>query len=140
VGFVRSWVHCQEGTVASKPIELRIEASSDKYDAGDPNWRAQVSQLLDSLHGAAGTVHRVEEPVEGKKGGLEAIILALGSAGAFTVALEAFKAWLRRDQTRTVTISVKRNGEEQTVTLSSNRLDQDEFMSLARAAWNDDEA
>src|SRR5262245_25083982 len=126
--------------MADSDLELHIEASSEKFDAGDANWRDQVAQLHESLNDSAGKVRRVETAVDGKKGGFEQIILALGSAGAFTVALGAFKAWLGRDQTRTVTVTAKIDGKEKKVTLKANRLDQDEFMQLAKAAWNDEKA
>lgn len=92
-------------------LEVVIEAQSADYDASDERWIDQVGQLHDDLQRGAGDVRKEVVPQQGRKGGAEAVILALGSAGAITAAAEMFKAWLARDRGRGLKLTIKRGGE-----------------------------
>jgi hypothetical protein len=85
---------------------LAIEALSDRYDESDARWLDQVVDLVDRLREDVGGVERRREPVSGQKGGVDALILALGSAGAFEAAVTVFRVWLRRDRTRRLRLVV----------------------------------
>jgi len=74
--------------------------------------------------------------VEGKKGGVEAIILALGSAGALTAAVDIFKAWILRDRSRNLTLKITTPEGVQEWVVSGNAMDNDvieKFMQTALA-------
>src|SRR5215471_9544 len=85
---------------------LTIEALSDRYDESDERWLEQVVDLVDRLRDDVGAVERRREPAAGQKGGVDALILALGSAGAFQAAVTGFRAWLARDRTRRLRLVV----------------------------------
>ena len=108
------------------PVEFRLTASNSDYDPGDDRWLDQVAQLIEDLNDTADEVRKDTTPVAGRKGGeVEAIILALGSAGAISAAVEIFKAWLARDQKREIEISVQSGDDTKTVRVSANRMDTD---------------
>ena len=85
--------------------KVTFDAAHRSLDDGDERWRQQVQSLIKELKDI-GRVSRVEAPAQqGKKGvELAQIILALGSAGALTAAVQIFKAWLDRDQNRSLRI------------------------------------
>ena len=115
-------------------LELRIDPRTDYYAADDERWRAEVSQLLSGLDQQVGGVRRERSPVAGTKGGLESVILALGTAGAFTATVEYLRAWLGRDRTRTLEISWTVDGQEQSVSIRGEAIDQSALQQLAGAA------
>jgi hypothetical protein len=97
-------------TLPPSPVEISIQPSSEAYDPNDARWLSQVQNLLSGLQANVGAVRKEVTPVAGQKGGTVEIIVALGSAGAITAAVEVFKAWLNRDQTRTIEITTTVNG------------------------------
>ena len=115
-------------------LTVRLRASSERYDDDDARWREQVTLLVGALRHELGTVEVVSEPEPGSKGGAEAIILALGSAGAFSVALEVFRAWLGRERTRSLSITLDRAGVQQQFTVRATHVDRDGFRELTEFA------
>ncbi|MGH3826446.1 MAG: effector-associated constant component EACC1 [Pseudonocardiaceae bacterium] len=85
--------------------EVTITPGTGTFDPADQRWAEQVALLTDDLREAAGSVSRRRIPEPGAKGAAGEVILALGSAGAVTAAVECFRAWLRRDKTRTLTVT-----------------------------------
>lgn len=122
------------GTEEGKPLELVIEPRSDKYDPDDDRWREQASEFFSTLGREVGDVRRETTAVEGTKGGLSSVILALGSAGAFTVSLDYFRAWLGRDRTRRLDISWVVDGKEEKVSVTGDAIDKAALDKLAEAA------
>ncbi len=119
----------------SKPaFEVIIQPRTDRYDAHDERWRGQVSQFYESLDQEVGGLRRETSAVEGTKGGVETVILALGSAGAFTMAIEFFRAWLKRDRTRKLEISWSVDGKESRVTVCGDEIDLSAVQTVAEAA------
>ena len=118
--------------MTEKPFELRIEPGSDKFDRNDSNWMEQVDSLYSDLRQEVGKVSMKVQPVEG---GVDpaSIILALGSAGAITAAVQMFQAWLSRDRTRSLTLSVSKGGEEQTITVSGKGMNEAVITELMEA-------
>jgi hypothetical protein len=92
----------------SQSVALELEASSDILAADDDRWVDTVERFQRELEERLGrdVVQRETRPVEGMKGGLAAIILSLGSAGAFTAATAALHDWLARSGDRSLTIKV----------------------------------
>jgi len=119
--------------MSDHPFELRIDASSEKYGLNDARWMQQVDSLYSDLHSDVGKLRKEVEPVEGQKGGVETIILALGTAGAFTAAVQMFQAWLARDRTRNLTLTVIKDGVEKSVTVTGKGMNEATIEKLMEA-------
>jgi hypothetical protein len=72
------------------------------------------------------------------KVGVEAIILALGSAGAITAAVEALRLWLARDRGRRVQLSWSVGGQQGEVVLSADKLSEAGARELLLAVLGDE--
>jgi hypothetical protein len=119
------------GTTSS--FEFAIEPRSDDYQPDDDRWRDQVTGLYSALQDQADVVRR-GSAVAGTKGTLDAFVVALGSAGAFTATLECFRAWLGRDRSRRIDVRWEENGAERFVTLTGDAIDVDSVRDIAKAA------
>jgi len=97
-------------TESPEPGEIIIQPLSSAYDPGDERWLGQVQGLLASLNANVGEVRKEVTPVSGQKGGVVEIIIALGSAGAISAAIEVFKMWLGKDKSRGLTVTKVVNG------------------------------
>jgi hypothetical protein len=115
-------------------FEVVVEARSARFDENDARWLGQVKDLHDGLREQAGDVRKVVTPVAGRKGGIEEVILALGSAGAFTAAVTVFKAWIARDRGRTLTIRTKVDGKESQFEVSGTAADDATLKKLMEMA------
>jgi hypothetical protein len=117
-----------------RPINLELRPESDRFDTHDSRWAVQVSTLWEALEEQAGTVHRQVAQAPGKKGGVETIILALGSAGAITAMVEVIKAWLGRDRSRSLKItSTDEVRGRRTVTLHGEHIDDETLREALKA-------
>jgi hypothetical protein len=94
--------------------------------------RSELVELHDALSRAVEGYDAEAAPAG--KTGLEVIILALGSAGAITAAVEAFKAWLNRDRSRHVVLSWADGDEEHRIELVGDRLSEDSVRAALLAA------
>jgi hypothetical protein len=117
-------------------FRIQIEPVNEDYDPSDERWLDQVNELVDDLERDVGKVDKVEPALKDKKGGAEALILALGSAGAITAAIDMFKAWISRDQHRELVLSIERKGETQTFRVSGNRMDKNDIRQFLESALN----
>jgi hypothetical protein len=120
---------------ADAVFEVAITAHNEQYDPDDDRWRDQVATLYTDLHAQVGTVER-SHPVEGAKGGMDQVIIALGGAGAFTAAVNCLRAWLGRDRDRRVDVRWDENGVEHSVTLTGEAVDTATVREIAKAAVN----
>jgi hypothetical protein len=68
------------------------------------------------------------------KVGVDAVILALGSAGAITAAVEALRLWLARDRGRRVQLSWSVGGQQGEVVLAADNLSEAGARQLLLAA------
>ena len=118
---------------SSGRFELAVEARNDQYRSDDDRWRAQVATLHQDLHAQVDTVER-GHPVTGAKGTLDQLVIALGSAGAFTAALDCFRAWLQRDKGRRIDVRWDEDGVERYVTFTGDAVDADSVRVIAEAA------
>jgi len=107
------------------PVAVAIEAWSERYDESDERWLDQVVDLVDQLREDVGGVQRRQEAAaSGQKGAADALVLSLGSAGAFQAAVAIFRAWLARDRTRRLRLVVTdAQRRRQTVELSGDAID-----------------
>jgi hypothetical protein len=99
-------------------MSLTIKPAHAAYSPNDDRWLTQVNLLLGDLKAGGGEVERKTTPVAGQKGGIETIILALGTSGAIAAAVEIMKAWLARDKKRSLELAVDRGGRKETVSVS----------------------
>ena len=122
-------------------FEVVAVPRTDRFDPDDDRWVDQVNGFYRELdHEVAGEaadgegVERRTVPVEGTKGGVSEIILALGTAGTFTAAIQFFQAWLGKDKSRSLEISWREGGETCTVSLKGDSIDRGALEIVARAA------
>lgn len=122
-------------TVNSSPpgpfIEFQLAPSSTAFVSNDQRWQNQVSQLLTDLRRNAGEVRKEITPVPGQKGGVEAIILALGTSGALTAAVTIFKAWLGRTDDREIEVTAEIDGKKVAVKVTGKNISE----SMLRTAF-----
>ena len=114
-------------------LELIIEPANDSYDPDDERWRDQVNGLLAELHDHV-EIHSRGHAAAGSKGAAAEIVIALGTAGAFTGTVECFRSWLGRDRHRRIDIRWSEDGVEQHVSLSGDGIDSAGVQEIARAA------
>jgi hypothetical protein len=112
-------------------MELTLRTGSDRFDIDDENWLEQEAALLADLRSEVGGVRRDMVAVPGQKGMVETIIMALGSAGAFTAAVDCLRAWLSRDRTRRIELAWTVDGREEKVVLQGTAIDPALFNDLA---------
>jgi len=116
------------------PFELVLEPRTDRYDPDDDRWRNQVGDFVASLRDEVDGVRRELTPVPGTKGSVESLVVSLGSAGAFTAALEFFRAWLGRDRSRSLDITWHTEDGKHHVSIQGDSIDQSTLQFVAEAA------
>jgi hypothetical protein len=113
-------------------MELRPE--SDRFGPDDTRWAGQVNTLLVDLQERAGTLRSTSSPAGGTKGSVEAIVLALGSAGAITALVEVIKEWLGRDRSRRLVITKVNEGHGRcAITIDGDNIDNVTIREAVRA-------
>ena len=121
------------GPGAGGPFEVAVEPHNDQYDPDDEGWRDQVATLYADLDAQVDTERRAR-PVEGAKGAVDQLIVALGSAGVFAAVVDCLRAWLGRDRDRRIDVRWVENGEERSVTLTGEAVDVGTVREIAKAA------
>lgn len=115
-------------------VDVVVTAESDRYDDGDERWLTQVADLRADLRREV-VGFRVEPTrTTGTKGAVEAMILSLGSAGAFTAAVQCLRAWLARDKSRRVVITWTHDGHEERVAFEGDAVDAGSLQRLVQVA------
>ena len=117
----------------STSLDLVIEPRSSRFDEDDDRWRSQVRDLYRDLDAEVGGIHRRSRHVAGTRGTVDTVILALGSAGAFTATVEFLRAWLSRDRSRSLSISWDVEGREERVSVSGDAIDGTALDRIAEA-------
>jgi len=118
---------------AGRELELVVEPRSEGYSPDDDRWRAQVVSLRQELQAQVDTTER-GRLVPGTKGTVAELVVALGSAGAFTAMVDCFRAWLSRDKHRRIDVRWDEDGVERYVTFTGDAVDADTVREVARAA------
>lgn len=126
------------GSDADGALEIAVEPRSDHYDPDDDRWQDQVATLYSELGAHVETVRR-GRPVAGAKGAADQLIIALGTAGAFSAAVNCFRAWLGRDRGRRIDLRWDEQGVARSVTLTGENVDLETMRELARAAVRPEE-
>lgn len=114
-------------------VEIRLEPSSERFDATDDRWLDQVAILITELREHAGPVDRHSVPVPGTKGVLDSIVMPIASAGALTAAVEMLKGWLARDRSRAVKVTWADSGAMQALELTGSDVDDRAFNEVLQA-------
>jgi hypothetical protein len=120
-----------------RSVEVQISARSSAFAEGDPRWHRQVAELLTQLNAGAVPIRKEGVGNAGEKGGAEAIILALGSAGAISASVTIFKAWLGRSADRSVKISGKVGDRNVDLEITAQNIDEKtlrQALSLAQGS------
>jgi hypothetical protein len=119
----------------AQSLEIGLVARNDRFDDDDTRWLAQTAALVQDLRHEVGRVRLDRTPVPGTKGAADQLILSLGSAGAFTVAIQLIRSWLGRDKDRSVEVSfVDAQGRTRTVRVSAANANSDALAPLITAA------
>jgi Effector Associated Constant Component 1 len=101
-------------------VTIGLVPNSARYDVDDDRWRDQVTELMRELRSETGALSIERTPVQGTKGSIDSLVLALGSAGVFTTALDVLRAWLARDKTRSVELTyTDRAGKRQRLSVTA---------------------
>ena len=116
------------------PLEVSIEPGSARFRPDDDRWLRQVSDFVRELSRSEVEVIRSTRVVPGAKGSVESILMAVGSAGALTAAVEVFKAWLGRDPTRSIKLEFQHDGSVQSVELSGKGVNDGSLRRILRTA------
>lgn len=120
--------------MSSDALVVTLSARTDRYDADDDRWVDQVAELRRSLRSETGAVQPAPAAVPGMKGAVDQLILALGSAGAFTATVEMLRVWLARDRTRSLHAEwIDDTGTQREVTLSAQNADSRTLAPLVEA-------
>jgi hypothetical protein len=116
------------------PATFELAFSNTALPPNDPRWRTQVDNLLTDLKRGGGDVRREVTPVAGTKGGLETIILALGTSGAVTAAVTAFRLWLARPGKRSFTVTrTDAHGKKTTETICGDNVTEAALLKVFEA-------
>jgi hypothetical protein len=99
-------------------VTLRLFDPDDEVDDGYAAFAA-------GLRRQAGDVVSHHRPPPLAKADPESIILALGSAGVLTAAVEFFRSWLSRDRRRSISMSWHEDGRLHSVEITGDGLDDD---------------
>jgi hypothetical protein len=119
----------------AETLKIGLVARNDHYDDDDPRWFAQTAILVHDLGHDTGSLGLHRTPVPGTKGAVDQLILSLGSAGAFSVAVQVIRAWLSRDRRRSVELTfTDARGTTRTVRVSADNAGADALAPLIMAA------
>jgi Effector Associated Constant Component 1 len=115
----------------SQPLKVTIMPQSERFSPDDDRWLDHVAGLARELRVGTGAleVQRTSQP--GAKGAVEALVLALGTAGVFTSAVEVIKAWLGRDRSRTVEVSWQDGDDIGRFVISGDKIDNAALGAMA---------
>lgn len=117
----------------SESIELAVSFSSTKFATDSDTWRTQTGEMISELTRGGLSVRKEQSVSPGSRGGIAEVILALGSAGAFSAAMTMFKVWVKRDQTRAVEFryhAKDRKGSDVVLTLKADQMSDDALKAL----------
>lgn len=121
-------------------LVLRVRPDTEEWGTEDDDrWRSDLAELQHLLKRDLPDETVVPEPGDGTRGASEVsnVIVALGSAGVMTAAIDIFKSWVgARPGRRKIRVSLEEAGVEQrTVLIEADGLGAAELHDLAAQAW-----
>ena len=114
-------------------VELRLEPLSGRFDTYDERWLDQVDGLVGELRAGADEVTTRRTAASGTKGGIDAIVIPVISAGGLTAVIELVRSWLNRDRTRSLKVSWSDSGAVESIELSGADVEAARFDELLQA-------
>jgi hypothetical protein len=126
-----------DASASIAPITIRVKPGIGEWGTKDSErWRDDLYELQDDLTLAVpGSVAPPPPDGEGKGLGLVEVLLTLGSSGAFTAAVEVFKAWLgKKPDRRSADIVWEVSGQSGKITIDASNVDSDQLAEIMRAA------
>src|SRR5262245_36892063 len=118
---------------AGSAVVVAVAPASDRYDSDDERWLAQVSDLHADLRREVDGFEVQSSLAAGTKGAVDTVVVALGSAGAFSAAVSCLKAWLARDKARRVVLTWTQDGQQQQAVLEGDNIDVTSLRRLVEA-------
>jgi hypothetical protein len=119
-------------------LEIVVEPHSLDHDPSDARWIDALDELKAGVKAALrdedGDLDERETDVEGHKGGVDLLVLALGSSGAITAAASAFKAWLVSGRNREIVIKRREGGRVTEVSVKTVGIGEEHLLEQLRAA------
>lgn len=116
-------------------LDVEVVARNDRYDDDDPRWLEQIAALIGDLRRGTESVRMRRTAAPGTKGSVDQLILTLGSAGVFSVAVQMISTWLARDRHRSVEMTfTDSSGQVQTIRVSAENAGRDALAPLITAA------
>jgi hypothetical protein len=117
--------------------EIVIQPRSEDLDPSDRRWIEAVADLKrevkEALRDEDGTLQERETPMAGTKGGVPELVLALGTSGAISAAVVAFKAWLAQGRSREIRIQRREGGKTTEVSITGVGLNEKHFVEQIEA-------
>jgi hypothetical protein len=114
-------------------LVLRVAPTDDEYRYDDDRWRSDFAELHDMV--ARAVPESAPQPVsDDSLKGIEigTLIVSLGSAGAFTAAVEAFKAWLaKKPDRRRLDMQWRLGPDGGRITVDANNIDSSDVVAAA---------
>ena len=112
-------------------VFLHFVPQDDHASEGDDRWDREVQTLIADLKDVGGDIRRPEVAAAGHKGGAAAeIILALGSAGVVTAAVQVIRAWLSRPSRSLRLRYSDQDGKWTDIDIRSNNVSEDLVKTL----------
>jgi hypothetical protein len=122
----------ERGAASSSGVQVLVVRLSEGPATTDDEEDGE--NLVGVVEGALGGRPDASVTQAVAKVGPEAVILALGSAGAITAAVEALRLWLARDRGRRVQLSWTVGGQQGEVVLEADKLSEAGARELLLAA------
>jgi hypothetical protein len=99
----------------STQVQIQVELGTDGVPKDHPAHMQAAEEFLSDVHDEPGLVVKQESAATQRslrKGGIQDLVLAPGSAGAAWAVVRITKLWLARDRRRTIDLSISRPGSE----------------------------
>jgi len=110
-----------------------VEATREGWSADDERWLRQAEVLYRDLRRADVAQPEVAQP--GRKGMAETLIIALGSAGAFTAARDIFRAWFEsraKANVSHVNITIKHARSGREIVVNAENVDDPKLWDVVK--------
>ena len=117
-------------------FEVVVEPRNDTTTRTTTDGVSKSRLFAAELDAVVDTARRTPRPVPGTKGAVTEVIIALGSAGAFTATVECLRAWLGRDRGRRVDLRWDEDGVERSMTLTGEAIDSQTLREIATVAMS----
>ncbi|MFE2312757.1 hypothetical protein ACFXC8_05995 [Streptomyces sp. NPDC059441] len=125
----------------TESVKIRIQAEVAGLAADHPVAQEALDDFASDAREVPGlSVEEGGVPVPGEKGGVSALLLAPGAPSVAWAVVKLVELWLRRDRSRSMTITVQRDGsDELTVNVSGEQISTQALEAGIAKAFGDTE-